>query len=87
VKLERPRPIPHPRLSVVMPVYNERRTLEEIVGRVLAVPLRVELLAVDDASTDGSREQLVQMGQDKGRTGGREPRSDGGSPRRLATSS
>jgi glycosyltransferase involved in cell wall biosynthesis len=49
-----------------MPVYNERRTLEEIVGRVLAVPLRVELLAVDDASTDGSREQLVQMGQDKG---------------------
>jgi glycosyltransferase involved in cell wall biosynthesis len=66
VKLERPRPIPHPRLSVVMPVYNERRTLEEIVGRVLAVPLRVELLAVDDASTDGSREQLVQMGRDKG---------------------
>jgi glycosyltransferase involved in cell wall biosynthesis len=66
VKLERPRPIPDPRLSVVMPVYNERRTLEEIVGRVLAVPLRVELLAVDDASTDGSREQLVQMGRDKG---------------------
>ena len=42
-----------------MPVYNERATVEEIVGRVLAVPLRIELVAVDDASTDGTRDVLA----------------------------
>ena len=51
-------PLADPLLSVVMPVYNERATVEEIVGRVLAVPLRIELVAVDDASTDGTREIL-----------------------------
>ena len=39
-----------------MPIYNERATVEEIIERVLAVPLRIELIAVDDASTDGSRD-------------------------------
>ena len=48
------RPLADPLLSVVMPVYNEQATVEEIVGRVLAVPLRIELVAVDDASTDGT---------------------------------
>jgi len=48
-----------------MPVYNERATLQEIVERVLAVPARIELIAVDDASTDGSRELLQQLGQEK----------------------
>ena len=52
-------PFVDPLLSVVMPIYNERATVEEIIGRVLAVPLRIELIAIDDASTDGSRE-LVQ---------------------------
>lgn len=47
---------PPRRLSVLMPIYNEQRTLEEIVGRVLASPvsLDIELVAVDDCSTDGS---------------------------------
>jgi glycosyltransferase involved in cell wall biosynthesis len=45
-------------LSVVMPVYNERTTIEEIVRRVLAVPLRIELIVVDDGSTDGTSEIL-----------------------------
>jgi glycosyltransferase involved in cell wall biosynthesis len=47
-----------PLLSVVMPVYNERTTVEEIVRRVLAVPMRIELIVVDDGSTDGTREIL-----------------------------
>ena len=48
-------PFVDPLLSVVMPIYNEKATVEEIIGRVLAVPLRIELIAIDDASTDGSR--------------------------------
>jgi glycosyltransferase involved in cell wall biosynthesis len=59
-------PLADPLLSVVMPVYNERPTLEEIVGRVLAVPLRIELVAVDDASTDGSREVLEALARERG---------------------
>ena len=50
-----------PLLSVVMPVYNERTTIDEIVRRVLAVPLRVELIVVDDGSEDGTREILEQL--------------------------
>ncbi len=50
-----------PLLSVVMPVFNERNTIEEIVARVLEVPLRVELIVVDDCSTDGTRDLLVQL--------------------------
>jgi len=47
-----------PLLSVVMPVYNERTTIDEIVRRVLAVPLRIELIVVDDGSRDGTAEIL-----------------------------
>ena len=50
-----------PLLSVVMPVYNERTTIEEIVGRVLSVPLRIELIIVDDGSRDGTRELLSEL--------------------------
>ena len=50
-----------PLLSVVMPVFNERATIEEIIGRVLAVPLRTELIVVDDGSTDGTREILKEL--------------------------
>jgi glycosyltransferase involved in cell wall biosynthesis len=49
------------KLSVVMPVYNERNTLREVISRVLAVPLDIELLCVDDGSTDGSREILAEL--------------------------
>jgi glycosyltransferase involved in cell wall biosynthesis len=49
------------KLSVVMPVYNEQATLRRVVERVLAVSLQVELLCVDDGSTDGSREVLLDL--------------------------
>jgi glycosyltransferase involved in cell wall biosynthesis len=55
-------------LSVVMPVYNERATLDEIVARVLAVPVAKELIAVDDASRDGSRERLQELAREHGFT-------------------
>jgi len=64
--LIRPGPLRDPLLSVVMPVYNERASVEEIVGRVLAVPVRKELIAVDDCSTDGSRELLDRLASEKG---------------------
>jgi glycosyltransferase involved in cell wall biosynthesis len=50
-----------PLLSVVMPAFNERATIEEIIGRVLAVPLRIELIVVDDGSTDGTRDLLQTL--------------------------
>jgi glycosyltransferase involved in cell wall biosynthesis len=53
--------IESPLLSVVMPVYNERETIDEIVARVLAVPMRVELVVVDDCSTDGTRAHLAEL--------------------------
>lgn len=49
------------KLSVVMPVYNERNTLRQAVERVLAVGLVIELICVDDGSNDGSREILAQL--------------------------
>ena len=49
------------KLSVVMPVYNERSTLCEVVKKVLAVPLEIELICVDDGSKDGSREILAEL--------------------------
>jgi len=46
-----------------MPVYNERGTLREVVQRVLAVPVDLELICVDDGSSDGSREILGELQQ------------------------
>jgi glycosyltransferase involved in cell wall biosynthesis len=49
------------KLSVVMPVYNEQATLREVVARVLAVPIDLELICVDDGSRDGSRDILADL--------------------------
>jgi len=57
-----------PRLSVVMPVFNERQTIDEIIPRVLAIPLPVELIVVDDCSTDGTRPHLEVMQREHGFT-------------------
>ena len=50
-----------PLLSVIIPVYNEAGTIEEILGRVAATPHDKEIVVVDDASTDGSRELLESV--------------------------
>jgi glycosyltransferase involved in cell wall biosynthesis len=49
------------KLSVVMPVYNEKTTIEEIIRRVRAVDLEKELVIVDDGSVDGTREWLRKL--------------------------
>ena len=48
-----------PLLSVVIPVYNERATLEALVARVSAVPIDKQIILVDDGSTDGTRDLLA----------------------------
>ena len=49
---------PTPRLSVVIPVYNEKGTLLELVKRVQSVDISKEIILVDDCSTDGTRDLL-----------------------------
>src|SRR4026207_1587359 len=53
-----------PLLSVVMPAYNEQHTIEEIIRRVLAVPVRTELIVVDDGSRGGTRESLARLAKE-----------------------
>jgi len=50
-----------PLLSVVMPAYNEEATIEEMIRRVVAVPIRTELIVVDDGSKDRTREILTRL--------------------------
>lgn len=59
------------RLSVVIPVYNERATVRPLLERVLAVPLPLEreLVVVDDGSTDGTRELLQAFAAERPESG------------------
>jgi len=66
-----------PVLSVVMPVFNERSTIEEIIHRVLAVRMRLQLIVVDDVSTDGTTEILERLQKELGFVLLRQPRNTG----------
>jgi glycosyltransferase involved in cell wall biosynthesis len=57
-----------PLLSVVMPAFNEKDTIEEIIRRVQAVRIRTQLIVVDDCSTDGTRDILGRLQQELGFT-------------------
>ena len=46
---------------MLVPVYNERGTLESLLRRVLAVPVDKEVIVVDDGSRDGTREVLAEL--------------------------
>lgn len=49
------------KLSVIIPVYNEEKTLAEIVKAVMSVPLEKQIVLVDDCSTDRSRELMSAL--------------------------
>jgi len=53
---------PKPLLSVIIPVYNEIKTIAEVIARVRAVPLSTEIILVNDGSTDGTGEFLEPEG-------------------------
>src|ERR1700730_3309515 len=50
-----------PCLSVVMPCFNEAATIEQVAGRVLASPYTVELIIVDDGSTDATLARATRL--------------------------
>jgi glycosyltransferase involved in cell wall biosynthesis len=56
-----PQAIKDPKISVVIPVYNEKATIDEILRRVLDTEMRMEIVIVDDCSTDGTRQILEGM--------------------------
>lgn len=49
------------KLSVIVPVYNERHTIAEIIKRVTAVPVEKQVIIVDDGSTDGTRDFISSL--------------------------
>jgi glycosyltransferase involved in cell wall biosynthesis len=54
-------PVRRPKLSVVIPVYNEAKTIQEILRRVAAVAIDKEIVVIDDFSTDGTRDVLRRL--------------------------
>jgi len=49
------------KLSVIIPVYNEHKTIKEIIKRVAKVNIKKEIIVVDDCSTDGTKELLKSV--------------------------
>jgi glycosyltransferase involved in cell wall biosynthesis len=75
-----PSALDDPKLSVVIPVYNEKATIEEILRRVQDTVVRKEIIVVDDCSTDGTRQILEQMAALQGRGEKVMASQDGGDP-------
>jgi len=73
-----PTALDNPKVSIVIPVYNEKSTIDEILRRVLDTGIRMEVIIVDDCSTDGTRQILENMAarQANGETAA--PAQDGG---------
>jgi len=75
-----PSALDNPKISVVIPVYNEKNTIEEILRRVQETEMRKEIVIVDDCSTDGTRQYLESMLQAQGKGETWAQAHDGGDP-------
>ena len=73
----------NPKLSVVIPVYNEKPTIDEILRRVIESPVRKEILVIDDCSTDGTRQILESLATRQSRGESSAPANDGDDPIEL----
>jgi len=71
------------RISVVIPIYNERATVAEILRRVQAVDLDKEIIVIDDGSTDGTREFLTELARCAGAPSPHMPLAQGEAPLRA----
>lgn len=65
------------KVSVIIPVYNEKTTLEQILKRVEAADQEKEIILVDDGSTDGTRELLKEIAKQRGHTLVLQPKNQG----------
>ncbi len=52
-------------LSIIIPVYNEKDTIEKVLERVLSLKIPIEVIVIDDGSTDGTREILSRVKDDR----------------------
>ena len=75
-----PSALDNPKVSIVIPVYNEKLTIDEILRRVLDTSIRKEVIIVDDCSTDGTRQILENMAARQANGEITAPAQDGGDP-------
>lgn len=73
-----PTALANPKVSIVIPVYNEKSTIDEILRRVLDTDVRKEVIIVDDCSTDGTRQILETMAARQANGENLAPARDGG---------
>ncbi len=78
-----PTALDNPKISIVIPAYNERGTVEEILRRVLDTTIRKEVIVIDDCSTDGTRQILEAMAERQANHESSAPAQDGGDPIEL----
>jgi glycosyltransferase involved in cell wall biosynthesis len=58
-----PEPVTSPLVSVIVPIYNEEKTLAQVVDELIALQLRMEILLVNDGSTDGSPAEMARLAE------------------------
>ena len=78
-----PSELKNAKVSIVIPVYNEKATIDEILRRVQETQIRKEIIVVDDCSTDGTRQILEKMAALQAKGERVAPSQDGDDPVEL----